>query len=210
MESQFVEYFVTNWPLPTLIIITIVGLVILAYRTGVLFTKMKVTNDKVNDLPCAENKKDIDNKVDSIFDEIYSIRLFLQSKYPKSDVSFIVKRSPYMLNKNGLLIYEKIQGELFLQKNKELLFEKLDSLSPKTALDVESKSLDVLVGLLENDIFVDIKNFVYLSPAFEFDVDGEMKKYNLTIADVCAVLSISLRDMYLEKHSDKFQIGTEK
>lgn len=74
--------------------------------------------------------------------------------------------------------------------------------TPKTALDAEESALEVLFAHLDDDMFNGMKKWVYNSPSRKVEIDGEEKDYSVTINDVCFVLSLPLRDMYLELHPD--------
>ena len=130
----------------------------------------------------------------------------LQSKAFESDFSFDIadvskKQSPRSLNKYGLQIFNEIQGQKFLEENKSLFFDSIDKFTPKTALDVETLSYSVLRLTCDNDCFNGLKNWVYNAPTMEIiGDDGTVKKKDVTFETILFILSIPLRDMYLEAH----------
>lgn len=105
--------------------------------------------------------------------------------------------SPRVLNELGSRLYREMNGGVFLEKNKMALFEKIDSRSPKAALDVEQYSFAVLVLSANEDFFIPLKNYVYNCPDIETE-GGQMIEMSVDI--VCSILSIPLRDMYLAAH----------
>lgn len=129
--------------------------------------------------------------------EIYAI---LGRKYPKRRKLFMQKHSPYRLTELGKKICDEVQGEKFLQDNKDVLFEYIDEHKPLTRLDVEELAAQALFRQTSKPIFNYIKDYVYEAPSYK-DVDGEMSK--LTIGDICFILSIPLRDMYLKERNFK-------
>ncbi len=120
---------------------------------------------------------------------------FLGQKYPKKGTMFLQKSSPRKLTELGLKIYNDINGDSFLAENKDILYEYIDKEDPKTRLDVESRSYMALMALSSDDSFNSIKDYIYEAPAIE-TIDGG--KYELTLGDVCLILSIPLRDMYIK------------
>ncbi len=129
--------------------------------------------------------------------EIYTV---LGRKYPKRGASFVQKKSPRKLTELGLKIYKEIKGEQFLSDNKEVLFKYIDERKPLTRLDVEEYAMQSLFRLTGKPVFNYIKDYVYDAPAYK-NIDGEMSE--LTVGDICYILSIPLRDMYLKERNFK-------
>lgn len=129
--------------------------------------------------------------------EIYSI---LGRKYPKRRETFMQKNSPYKLTEFGQKIYNEVNGEQFLNDNKEVLFTYIDERKPLTRLDVEELAAQALFMQTSKPIFNYIKDYVYEAPAYK-DADG--KTSELTVGDICFILSIPLRDMYLKERNFK-------
>lgn len=76
-------------------------------------------------------------------------------------------------------------------------------MKPQTAYDVESSANYVCVVNTKESIFNDIKNFVYNAPLMvQKYKDGKEHSYDLSLGDVCYVLSLPLRDMYLKEHPE--------
>lgn len=138
--------------------------------------------------------------------DIVAIKSILVMKHKNVSDIFSIKNSPRKLNANGIKLFGDIQGEVFLKKNKAFFFSKIDELKPKTALDVENAANLVCSVNTNNDIFNGMKNFVYNSPTYMLkDSDGNDKPYDISLPDICFVLSIPLRDMYLEEHKNILQ-----
>lgn len=129
--------------------------------------------------------------------EIYTL---LGRKYPKRGEAFAQKNSPRKLTELGKKIFNDINGEKFLNDNKDCLFEYIDEHKPLTRLDVEELAMQALFRQTSKPVFNNIKDYVYEAPAYK-NVDGEMSE--LTVGDVCYILSIPLRDMYLKERNFK-------
>jgi hypothetical protein len=214
--NAIVNFLLEHWPWVTITAI----LIVIAVYVCVKFTKWyygrfvpieKKANDAdsklgeltelsktVSNLPCSKH----DESFSKIMEAITEIRTFLMAKNPKTAAMFALKHSPLKLNEAGEKLLEDIGGMTFLEKNKDLLIACIDEKMPKTALDVEESALEVLYAHLDDDMFNGMKIWVYNSPSRKVKIDGEEKDYTVTINDVCFVLSLPLRDMYLEKHPD--------
>ena len=151
------------------------------------------------------NIKDITRDVKDLTKDVISIKSFLSTKY-KEDIDLVsLKNSPTKLSDFGNQILEEINGIEFINDNKECLISRLDEEKPRTALDVENSAFIVFVNFCNNEKFDGIKNFIYNSPEYNVkDNKGCDRKYNLSLIDVCFILSIPLRDMYLESHPEIF------
>lgn len=112
-----------------------------------------------------------------------------------------MKNSPMVLNDNGSMIYNIVNGDRFITENQDVLLSRIADKKPRTLLDVEIAAKEVCLDLLSNPIFDGIKNIVYNHPAVKIKKeDGTESDYVFTIADVCFVLSLPLRDIYLKVH----------
>lgn len=161
-------------------------------------TKLEENSNKTANLPCASHNE----MFHEIKEELIAIRTYLTTKYPTAAGAFSQKKSPRELNEAGLQLLADINGEEFLNNNKEILIKGIDDKTPKTALDVEESALEVLYSLVDNDMFIGMKNWVYNSPSRKLTIDGVEKEYTVTMNDVCFVLSLPLRNMYLKQHPE--------
>ena len=191
--DSIITFIAERWPFVAIILIAVVITVLVCrwYYRHFVPTEEK-TNDhekRINDLPCAKHNE-----------EISSIRSYLLAKYPKAFGEFAQKNSPRELNEEGKRLFADIDGMAFLENNGTKLMTYIEQQKPKTQLDVEQLSLGVLYRYLNDDMFNAIKKWVYFSPTRKLMIDGQEKDYVVTLGDVCFVLSIPLRDLYLEFH----------
>lgn len=118
-----------------------------------------------------------------------------------SGYSFSAKHSPRVLNENGISLLQDCGGNEFLKQYTDYFISKIETLKPKTALDVEELALAVLQTSTSDDMFIPIKNWVYNAPMRELHYpDGTSKSQEITLEDILFVMSIPLRDRYLEKN----------
>lgn len=185
--------------------------------------RLSNVENKINTLPCDKHGSDInrhDTKIgrtDSIL-ESNNRMLTVISKWimkldpnmiePISDAQQIYKmvsekKSPRRLNDFGQKLYKELDGEKFLIKYKKSFFDVIDSLSPKTAYDVELYAMRALQINSDEDFFNEYKLYVYNAPALNVrNENGDETPHELTLNDICYILSLPLRDMYLDEHPD--------
>ena len=77
-------------------------------------------------------------------------------------------------------MFNQVGGEKFLTDNKDFFFRKIDSMKPKTVFDVEQAANFACAGYTDNDIFNDIKLYVYNAPAIKIK-DSDDKQYSYRI-----------------------------
>ncbi len=214
--NAIVNFLLEHWPWVTITAILVVLAVYVCIKASkwyfgrfvptekkanVAESKLSDLNDlakTVGNLPCSKH----DESFGKIMEAITEIRAFLMTKNPKTATMFAIKHSPLQLNEAGKELLEDIGGKAFLEENKDLLIASIEEKTPKTALDAEESALEVLFAHLDDDMFNGMKKWVYNSPSRKVEIDGEEKDYSVTINDVCFVLSLPLRDMYLELHPE--------
>ncbi|MBQ0081129.1 MAG: hypothetical protein KBS95_06255 [Alistipes sp.] len=182
---------------------------------------------KIAELPCKEHEtafkgydsilknfenkfSDIDKKQDKIIDiltkhedrlgslesNMTRVITILSIKDISTATAFSLKHSPSQLNEMGVKLFEECGGEKMLADNGDFFIKLMEKDNPETALDVENKAYEVLLSNSYMSIFNHLKQWVYNCPDWEID----SKKYTITMKDVCFVLSLHLRDMFLAKH----------
>ena len=135
--------------------------------------------------------------------DLVAIKSLLTMKHKDAASLFSVKNSPRKLNDIGKRVMDDMRGAEFLDAHKDFFFSLIDAYKPQTALDVENAAHAVCVASTNNDMFNGLKNFVYNSPSYIVkDANGQEKPYDLSLPDVCFILSLPLRDMYLKEHSE--------
>ena len=166
-------------------------------RTAIsnLETKVEKRLDKFS-----EDLSEVKNNVELHTNALVEIYTVLGRDYPQKEGSFALKNSPRKLTDLGQKIFNEVNGEEFLRDNKEILYKYIEEHKPLTRLDVEQLAHRALFMQTNTPIFNHIKDYVYEAPAYK-DADGEMSE--LTIGDICFILSIPLRDMYLKERNFK-------
>lgn len=203
MEEKLNEIVIEHFgPAVFVMLVVIVGIILLTWWCANLFLKIK----KIEQLPCGNHEKktkELEDAIIEIKEDIAVIRSVIVQKYPTSASIFSMKKSPRKLNETGEWLFAQVQGADFLRTNKDFLFGKINEEKPMTALDVENAANLACGSSTGEPIFSDIKGYVYNAPSIEItDHDGNKRKYDITLGDVCFVLSIPLRDMYLKEHPE--------
>ena len=153
------------------------------------------THNKCEDIP--DMKKDLSeikislavlsNKIDSLTNSTISV-LSNQSNFSNAN-------SPIVLNNDGKLLLEKSGANTYLKNNSVFLVKELSKLRIDSALDVEREAFILLSSKSISDHkFKEIKDFIYNRT--------KVNSKQVTLSDVLYVMSIRLRDKYLEKHPE--------
>lgn len=195
MCEIILTWLIGNWP--ALAIAIVVGIIVW-FVARFYYKEFKPIEKSVGVLPCDSRGK----LLEEIKESLAVIRTYITTTDPKRASIFSQKASPRKLNTAGNQLLDSCAGIVFIENNKTLLFEWLDKKNPKTALDVEKSALEILIENIDNDIFNSLKNWVYNSPSMKVTVDGEAKELAVSLQDVCFVISLPLRDAYLQKHPE--------
>ena len=181
------------------LLLAIVAAVITWLLTRFYYNELKTLRTDIDKLPCAAHE----SKFQKILDKLETISLAVVSVKPSTLNSLTVKQSPRQLNDYGKALFDDCNGTKFLQDNKEFLLAEIERKNPKTALDVEDLSGEILMLNLGSDIFKGLKNWVYNCPTRKLkNQEGEEVDHIVSMSDICIVLSLPLRDMYLEAHPE--------
>ncbi len=172
---------------------------------------------RLENLPCSTHAERHDkheerlNKSDALLHKIEGqLELLVNNSILKgtdkirnrSGLAFSSKHSPRVLNENGIALLNDFGGSEFLEKYMDFFISKIEKLQPKTALDVENLALAVLQSATIDDMFNPIKNWVYNAPIRAIkEPDGTITHREVSLDDIIFVLSLPIRDKYLDTHS---------
>lgn len=202
MWSQVWKWIAENYPI--LIVAAVVAVVVWIiakfYYTRIVAAEktIKEVEGKVKVLPCIAHEQ----TSQKILDKLITITTYLITKDSKASAIFSQKASPRRLNPYGEKLLNDCGGQAFLAQHKDELLTIIAAKDPQTALDVENLAIEVLISQLDSNIFNDLKQWVYNSPSLKIEVQGQEQEYAVSMNDICFVLSLPLRDMYLETHPD--------
>lgn len=207
--TSVLTYLLNNAPWIAVILVAIIA----TWRISKYHTRLEDTRDKVDKLPCEKHKDDIhssDQKynelqriVTSTNDMVVEINKWLM-KFDNDMIDKLARKaSPLKMTPLGEVLFEKSFAKKTIDNNADFLIKELERINPKTAYDVEEESLGYLLRNMGNEMFAQVKQFLYYSPdtiRLQDPVSGEDKDIRLSIQYIIKLMSIYLRDKYLEKY----------
>ena len=107
---------------------------------------------------------------------------------------FSVTHSPRQLNDAGENLLRDSGAKVLLEAELPRLIELIDKEEPHTALDVEQIAYRTLLDESSEPWFIPIKNYIYNHPVYQ-DIP-------IHVGTLCFVMGISLRNSYLDRHSE--------
>jgi hypothetical protein len=158
-------------------------------------SKGAVKNKTIEDLDTSnkEIKSDITEIKVSIKDlEISNTRIIGGLITVGCNPNIFKVSSPINLTPLGEEILNDITGKSYIDNNEQDLIFKIKNLNPKSELDVETFSKQILFDEFDTDKFIPIKNFIYNNSIY--------KSIQLNQATIITVMGIYLRDKYLKKY----------
>ncbi len=207
--DSIIEYLINNAPWIVVVLVAIIA----TWRVSKYHTKLEEIKDKVEKLPCDKHKDDIRDSgqrynelqriVSSTNDMVVEINKWLM-KFDNDMIDKLAKKaSPLKMTPLGEVLFEKSSAKKTIDNNIDFLIKELEDINPQTAYDVEEEALSYLLRNMGNEIFTDIKQFLYYSPdtiQLKDPVSGEDKDVRLSMQSIIKLMSIYLRDLYLKKH----------
>lgn len=207
--DSIIEYLINNAPWIVVVLVAIIA----TWKVSKYHTKLEEIRDKVEKLPCDKHKDDIRDSgqrynelqriVSSTNDMVVEINKWLM-KFDNDMIDKLAKKaSPLKMTPLGEVLFEKSSAKKTIDNNIDFLIKELEDINPQTAYDVEEEALSYLLRNMGNEIFTDIKQFLYYSPdtiQLKDPVSGEEKDVRLSMQSIIKLMSIYLRDLYLKKH----------
>lgn len=178
--------------------------------------RLQGVEKKINDLPCNDHSEHIKNisniqqKVNSINEIVMVIGKWIMKTDNDMIDELAQKASPYTLTPVGKELLKISHGQEIISRNLSVLIDKIDEKEPKTALDVEDFAAGVLLENLSDEMFNDLKNYVYYEPETVKITDPETNEVvdiKISIPTLLHIMSIYLRDEYIKRRKDKIQVS---
>lgn len=211
LHNFFSEYVVA-------LAIVIVAGIWAIWKLASSFQSMRDKVKGIDDLPCSHHTSKIERHDEQFSDTRAlmsrmegQLELLVQNSIEKSNrkikkksgIAYSAKHSPRQLNQNGIELLADCGGNDFLNANMGFFIKKIEKLQPKTALDVEDMALAVLQTNTNEDMFIPLKSWVYNAPLRVLkNPNGTTRIQDVDLDDVIFVLSLPLRDRYLELHPE--------
>jgi len=160
------------------------------------FTRFKKTEKKVESLPCDKHRE-----------HLREVSAWIVKKDKSMANTLMAKLSPYQLTDAGKKLLEISGGKLCVDQNLDMFMSELGKQNPLTPYDVEEKSVSIILETKQQPIFNQIKNFLYYMPK---TIEGVGDAADISIFTVVNVMSLYLRDFYLEAHPELIPEMTAK
>ncbi len=189
-------------PILVIIIVTIIATAVIVRKTDkFLYGKIDPLHRKLSDHAIAINRynefSDCRNHTQFIADLKKSVnnieRILIKMDSENLDSLYEV-HSPRQLNETGREFYKESGADKILEDNLDFFISELEKENLKNALDVETGAYAFLLRISDNDIFNDLKRYIYNNP--------KVGTLNADISTACFVMSLVLRDEYLNRYPE--------
>ncbi len=206
---------------PAAVAILVIGLGALIWKISASIKGIRDKVESVKDLPCKEHAAQLNehsshfSKSEALLGKLEGkidmlVRLLPQATARAENLlsedapKLSQKNSPKVLNHNGEIVSDTFGCKEFLTDNADWLLSELSKFNPQTALDVEMSSLAALRLASSDERFNSLKDKIYAHEAIalSFGDKEEMRNVEISLDDVLFVISIPLRDLYLQKHPE--------
>lgn len=208
--DAIISFLLENYPAISIWAVIIVVIFIISWRVFKFYSRFTNTEKHLEILPCKTHGDDINTfkqtlgLMQDLKESIRKIEEYIIKQDPNSMDKLVRKCSPLKLTSFGIMLLKESGGEECINNNVDFFLSEIQKLQPKVALDVETYSLSVLNDNLKDEKFNQIKNYIFNSPSpkeFE-DTDGAKINLDIKIESILMVMSIYLRDKYLDKHTE--------
>jgi hypothetical protein len=157
---------------------------------------------KINELPCNSHKNDIKTALNDIItlqNSLCDVSRWITRLDNTMIDTFLPKKSPRKISEAGYELLKETCAQKTIDENLNFFISEIEKYAPQTAYDVEEYSLKVLIENTGLEIFNCIKNYIYFKPD-EMEFAG--KKSRIDFYVVVRVMSVYLRDRYIEKYPE--------
>lgn len=204
--DAIITLVVENWPLLGIVIIVS----IIVWFLSRYLKKLEDSHKKVESLPCSGHKASINElngmrmTVDSINDQVTEISKWIMRTDDSMINPLARKCSPRVMTKMGKTLFKISGAEKVLAENSAQLIDEMEKLAPQTPYDTEDAALNVLLKNISHPMFNEIKNYIYYQSEFIVlkDENEEEREVKISLGPIVRLMSIKLRDLYLERHPE--------
>ena len=216
MWNAILKWLSDNYPS---VVVIVIAIAVTWYLASVFFkyrNKIESAEKKINSLPCDSHHQSIQehasmkSTLDSINDQVTEISRWIMHFDDRMIDTLSQKCSPRVMTALGRNLFDISGAKSAIDDNIGFLIGEVEKKSPMTPYDVESSSLDILLGNMAHPLFNEVKNYIYYQPEeVELtDSDGSKKKVRISLMSIIKLMSLELRDRYLKTHPE-IQASTE-
>ena len=183
------------------------------WRVSKYHLQLEIMTEKVGCLPCEQHKEDLrqaalrfdelQHTVNSTNDLVVEINKWIMKVDNNMIDKLARKASPLKMTPLGEILFQESFAKESMDKHMDYLLQELEQTDLPTAYDVENESLNLLLRNMSHEVFNPIKQYLYYSPeviVLKDPESGEDKEVTISMLYIVKLMSIYLRDKYLEKH----------
>ncbi len=137
---------------------------------------------------------EIKDKLSSIDSSLNTLNTILIEKEIIKSSIYSQANSPRIVNESGKKVYQQSGAKNILEENSNNLINELEKLDNRSLLKLEQNCLKVMISKMNTDEFKPIQDFAFQNPNFQ--------DKPLTYTDILYIMSIYLRDIYINKHPE--------
>lgn len=207
MWDVIISFLAEHYPILIWVLVTIA----VTWNVSKVYNRFKKVEETSKNVPCEQHHASIQSIqgnmpiLRDIKESVRKIEDYIIKKDPKSLDVLLRKCSPYKITNYGQVLLEISGAKKCIDENANFFILAIEEMKPLVALDVEQYSLNVLTENLKNNMFNEVKNYVYNAPdpvTLKDSTSGEEISTSISIENVLMVMSIYLRDKYFEKHPE--------
>lgn len=212
--DSIISYLLAHAPWVVLILLAIWG----TWKVSKYHSSVEDYKKKVDKLPCESHSNslrdlsDIKNVVSSTNDIVTELSKWVMHTDNSMIDILAPKHSPRTMTPLGRKLFEISKAKSTIDNNRDFFLNEIERTTPKTAFDVEDNALEVLLKNLSNDIFQDVKNYIYNEPeqiTLKTD-NNDSVKISLSLSIILRLMAIELRDLYLQKHPELVSVSAHE
>ena len=209
--APILTYLLNNAPWFAVILIAI----FVTWKISKYHLKLEDTKNKVDELPCESHRdmlREFSEKYDRLYDTVESTNGMVVEvnkwimRFDNDMIDKLARKaSPLKMTPLGNALFNASNAKETIDNNKDFLIKEMEKDNPVTAYDVEECALNALFRNIGHEMFNDIKHFIYYSPEKMELCDpetGKCEEVKVSIQSLVRLMSIYLRDLYLQKHKE--------
>ena len=229
--DAIISYIINNSSAGLIIIITVIIVWYaskLYHKVKSIDNEIKVIKHRLDTLPCEqhaiinEKLKNVEKTMDkhenrmdkhedkisnldvltaSMCENLNQIAKILNNRQIEETDILATKTSPLTITPTGKIVLEKCFGKKIIDNNLDFFIDLINEKKPKTKYDIETAALIVLLNKQDNEIFNELKDFIYESPEtikIQKPDTNDIANVSITMFSLLKLMSIYLRDKYFE------------
>lgn len=207
MWSEISKILVKNFPYICFVLVVIGITAYLVFKVTKILTRFYKTEGDClninNDLRGIEGSiVGVNKSINNMQISVISLITYLKTKDEKFDTTLFKTQSPIQLTDLGNMVLSDIGGKKTIEDNLGELISNMEKQEFKSGLDVQNYASVLIMNMFNDEMFTNIKNYMFTHPVYKYTINKEELELPLDITTVNTILGIHLRDKYFEKHPE--------